>query len=109
MRIVSVLLTIIILFGIFLIIINRNFDALGSAYEIIAFVIGGASIILAVLDHANASQQDKVIKRLLDKIDYLTDSATAEAKEEHLINKKLSETVDLDEEIINKLSRKPEK
>jgi predicted tellurium resistance membrane protein TerC len=89
-RIVTLGLSILSVIGIALLILNDD-DARYTTYEIIAFSVGMAGMIMAVLEHLNSGKQERQIDRMSREIHDLIEEANEDSNDDRYIREKLKE------------------
>ena len=94
MRIATGILIVLFLVGAVLLVINHNRDPLDTSYELIAFALGAAGMILSVVAQLDSVQQERINKKMLTEISDLSKAVDAEGKVDRSMNRKLDEILD---------------
>jgi len=89
--IASITLLALMVTGLTILIINNRLDLLDTIYEIIAFCIGIAGMLLSVISQIDAYRQERIISQLKNELDQLTKDADIQIKTERHIERQLDE------------------
>jgi competence protein ComGC len=110
-RIITGILIVITISGIALLIINPNRDPLDTTYEVIAFSLGSAGMVMAVVAQIDSYQNEKQSKKLLSKIESLNRDHDEDERVDKEFQRKLDILVKMDNKIYHELeeSKKPQK
>ena len=104
-RIVTGILLVLTIVGILLLIFTDR-NAVDTTYEIIAFSIGAAGMIMAVLTQIDSYQNEKQSKKVLEEIDILNREHDEDTKVDQKFQKKLDALIQIDNRIYRKLTKK---
>jgi len=91
--IITIILLILMVVGITILIANNRLDFLDTSYEIIAFSIGIAGILLSVVTQIDAYRQEHIVSRLKAELDLLGKEANLQIRTERHIEHQL-ETIE---------------
>lgn len=105
-RIITGILVFITLSGIILLIVNPNRDPLDTTYEIIAFVLGAAGMVMAIVAQVDSYQNEKQSRRVLSAIEALNREHDDNDKVDRQFQKKLDALIQMDQRIYRKVSEK---
>lgn len=106
-RISTIILLAVTITGIVLLIISEN-DAVDTTYEIIAFSLGAAGMIISILAQVDSYQQEKINKQMVADLTELNREADADDKVDAAFQKKLDTLITMNKKIYDKVS-KPKK
>jgi len=104
-RIITAILFVLTIAGIIILIFNTNLSILDTSYEIIAFSLGAAGMIMAVTSEIDSYQYDKRFKKMMAQIVELNREHDADDKVDANFQKKLDALLQMDERIYRKLQR----
>ena len=107
-RVITVLLLILTVVGILLLILTDR-NAIDTTYEIIAFSIGAAGMIMAVLTQIDSYQNEKQSRKVLEEIDLLNREHDQDDKVDQKFQKKLDTLIQIDNRIYRNLIKKAKK
>jgi len=89
-RIATAVLIIMMVAGIVILIMDEN-NAQTTTYEIIAFIVGAAGMIMAIIAQVYAVRQDRENDRMIRDIHALVEAESKDAKTTERILKRLNE------------------
>ncbi|GHU08176.1 hypothetical protein FACS189431_3950 [Alphaproteobacteria bacterium] len=92
-RIVTLILSILSVIGIIILITNED-DAQTTIYEIIAFSVGMAGMIMAIIEQLGSAKQERQIDRMSREIHDLIEEASEDSRDDKYIRQKLNEIAD---------------
>lgn len=107
-RIATIILLAITIVGIVLLVISEN-DAVNTSYEIIAFSLGAAGMIISILAQVDSYQQEKISKQMIADLTDLNRAADDDDKVDARFQSKLDEILATNKKIYRKLSAKTPK
>jgi hypothetical protein len=105
-RIITGVLILMSIAGIVILVANQKLDVLDTTYEIIAFSLGAAGMIMAVVSQIDSYQQEKSNRKMLGDIKALNRSADQDEKVDNEFQKKLDDLIAVNNKIYRKISRK---
>ena len=108
-RVITGLLVIVTIAGIVLLIINPNRDPLDTSYEIIAFLLGAAGMIMAVVSQIDSYQNEKQSRRVLSAIEDLNREHDDNDQVDKGFQKKLDALIQMDHEIYDHIAKERRK
>jgi len=104
-RIVTGILLVLTIVGILLLIFTDR-NAVDTTYEIIAFSIGAAGMVMAALAQIDSYQNEKQSKKVLEEIALLNREHDEDTKVDQKFQKKLDTLIKMDARIYQKLIKK---
>lgn len=104
-RIITITLLALALTAIILLIINKNLDPLDTSYEIIAFSIGAAAMIMSVIAQIDSYQQEKITKKMIEDLTALNRAADQDNKVDARFQQKLDNLLQINQKIYRKLAK----
>ena len=105
-RIVTIGLFLLTIVGVIILLANENLNWLDTSYEIIAFSLGAAGMIMAVVAQIDSYQNEKQFRKMLSKIEELNREHDEDEQVDAKFQKRLDELLQIDKKIYRKLSRK---
>jgi spermidine/putrescine-binding protein len=109
MRIATGVLVLFTIAGIVMLVVNDELDFFDTAYEIIAFSLGAAGMIMAIISQIDYYQSDKQSQRILKEIDELNREHDTDEKVDKDFQKKLDTILQGDQKIYHRLERSQQK
>lgn len=103
-RIITALLLVLSVVGIVLLIINSDRNWLDTSYEIIAFSLGSAGMIMAVISQIDTYQQEKTTKNMIADLHKLNREADEDDKVDARFQRKLDKLLSMDEKIYHSIT-----
>lgn len=103
-RIATSALVLFTIVGITLLVINDH-NAIDTSYEIIAFSLGAAGMIMAVISQIDSYQSDKQAQKVLKEIEQLNREHDADEKVDRNFQKKLDSIIQDDRRIYRRLGK----
>jgi hypothetical protein len=104
-RIITIILLVVTLAGIALLVASDH-GVIDTTYEIIAFSLGAAGMVLSILSQIDSYQQEKTTRKMIDDLTALNRDADENDKVDAKFQKELDALLDMDAKIYRKLSRK---
>jgi hypothetical protein len=105
-RIITAGLIILTIVGIVILVLNEKLNLLDTSYEIIAFTIGAAGMIMAVTSQIDSYQDEKRFKRMMTEIEQLNREHDADDRVDAAFQKRLDALLQTDHEIYKRLTAK---
>lgn len=93
MRIITGFLVVLTVVGIIILLVNQDIDPLSTTYEIIAFSVGMAGMIMAVVTEIDSYSQEKTFQKMIDELHELNREADHDEKVDAEFQKKLDELI----------------
>ena len=98
------LLFVLMIIGIVILIVNERLDFLDTSYEIIAFTIGMAGMLMSVVSQVDSYRQEQLIDKMKKDLDELTHESDQQLREDKSIKRKLNQMEDNIEEEFDELA-----
>lgn len=86
---------------IFLVLTSASFKDIIT--DLIAFLISGSSILIALLSQISAERSQNNMERMQQEINIIDDNITTDLRTDHSIQRKLDRIIEMDEKIYKKL------
>jgi len=90
----TVVLLLLMIAGIVILIVNDRLDALDTSYEIIAFTIGMAGMLMSVISQIDGYRQEHELTKMKEEIAEMYRESDQQLKMEKRIDRKLSRVED---------------
>jgi signal transduction histidine kinase len=104
-RIATGVLASLSIIGIIILIANDKLDLLDTSYEIIAFSMGSAGMLLAVFGQVDSYQQEKINNRIMAKLEEIKNDNLEDDKTDQRTKDELAELLSYDQKIYKKLTK----
>ena len=108
-RIITGFLVVLTIVGIVLLVVNQKLDVLDTSYEVIAFSLGAAGMIMAVVAQIDSYQGEKQARKMLEEIAALNREHDEDERVDRRFQKKLDDILEVNQKIYQKLVKKSKK